>query len=108
MPTTKSPGKSTRRSASATKVNATATLQARLDPESKQVIAEAARLRRLGLTDYVRSVLVPAARKEVEQAKNNVVQLTADEQMQLWDALQSPPRLTAAQKHLGELMRGEA
>ena len=108
MPTTKKSARTSRRKNSARKGRATETLQARLDPESKRLIAAAARLRHLGLTDYVRSVLVPAARKEVERAEEDILQLTAEEQQELWDALQAPPAVTHAQKHLGDLMRGEA
>ena len=32
----------------------------------------------------------------------------AEEQQELWNALQAPPAVTHAQKHLGDLMRGEA
>lgn len=57
---------------------ATTTLQARLDPQSKHAIEEeeAAKLRRVGLSDYIRLVLVPTAKREVAQAKQQVV-LTA-------------------------------
>jgi len=55
------------------------TLQARLDPKSKRAVVQAAKLRHVGLSDYVRLVLVSTAKKEVEQAKNQVLQMTADE-----------------------------
>jgi uncharacterized protein (DUF1778 family) len=87
--------------------NATTTLQARLDPQSKRAVEEAARLRRIGLTDYVRLVLVATAKREVEQARQNVIQLTAQEQEKLWEALQDPPRPTKAQRKLAKMMRGE-
>lgn len=87
--------------------NATTTLQARLDPESKQAIVEAAKLRHVGLSDYIRLVLVPTAKKEVEQAKSQVIQMTADEQERFWNALQTPAKPTKAQQKLGKMMRGE-
>jgi uncharacterized protein (DUF1778 family) len=84
------------------------TLQARLDPESKQAVEKAAKLRHVGLSDYIRLVLVATAKKEVEQAKQQVLQMTADEQERFWQALQAPVKLTKAQRKLGEIMRGGA
>jgi uncharacterized protein (DUF1778 family) len=51
----------------------TTTLQTRLDQKSKQTIVQAAKLRQVGLSDYVRLALVPAAKREVEQSKNQVL-----------------------------------
>jgi uncharacterized protein (DUF1778 family) len=87
---------------------ATRTLQARLDPESKRVVEEAAKLRHVGLSDYIRLVLVPTARREVEQAKQQVLQMTPEEQERFWLALQAPVKPTDAQRKLGKLMRGDA
>jgi uncharacterized protein (DUF1778 family) len=84
------------------------TLQARLDPESKQAVEKAAKLRHVSLSDYIRLVLVATAKKEVEQAKQQVLQMTADEQERFWQALQAPVKLTKAQRKLGEIMRGGA
>ncbi len=86
---------------------ATTTLQTRLDPESKQTIVQAAKLRQVGLSDYVRLVLVSAAKREVEQAKNQVLQMTADEQERFWTALQAPVKLTKNQRKLGKIMQGD-
>ncbi len=83
------------------------TLQARLDLKSKQAIVQAAKLRHVGLSDYIRLVLVPTAKREVEQAKNQVLQMTADEQERFWEALQAPAKPTKAQRKLGKIMRGE-
>ncbi len=80
----------------------------RLDPKSKQTVAQAAKLRHVGLSDYVRLVLVPAAKREVEQAKNQVLQMTADEQERFWVALQAPAKLTKSQHKLGKIMRGDS
>jgi uncharacterized protein (DUF1778 family) len=85
---------------------ATTTLQTRLDPKSKQTIAQAAELRHVGLSDYVRLVLVSTAKREVEQAKNQVLQMTADEQEQFWMALQAPAKLTNNQRKLAKIMQG--
>ncbi len=82
------------------------TLQARLDPKSKQTLLQAAKLRQVGLSDYVRLVLVPTAKREVEQAKNQVLQMTADEQERFWLALQAPVKPTKVQRKLGKIMRG--
>jgi uncharacterized protein (DUF1778 family) len=86
---------------------ATTTLQARLDPESKRAVEEAAKLRRVGLSDYIRLVLVPTAKREVAQAKQQVVQMMADEQERFWQALQAPASPTKVQRELGEIMKGE-
>jgi uncharacterized protein (DUF1778 family) len=86
----------------------TATLQTRLDPKSKQTIAQAAMLRHVSLSDYVRSVLVSTAKREVEQAKKRVLQMTADEQERFWMALQAPVKLTENQCKLGKIMQGDS
>jgi uncharacterized protein (DUF1778 family) len=83
-------------------------LMVRLDSESKAVIAQAAGLRRTSISDYVRTVTVTQARREVESASSQTIALTPDEQLEFWRALQAPPKLTPAQKRLGALMRGDA
>ena len=84
------------------------TLMVRLDEETKSVLAKAADLRRISLSDYVRTVTVAQARREIASADNGVISLTREEQLALWQALQAPPKLTPAQKRLGKLMRGES
>jgi uncharacterized protein (DUF1778 family) len=86
---------------------ATTTLQARLDPQSKRAVEEAAKLRHVGLSDYIRIVLVPTAKKEVAQAKKQVLQMTADEQERFWLALEAPVKPSKAQYELGKIMRGD-
>ncbi len=86
---------------------ATTTLQVRLDPRSKHIVAQAAKLRHVGLSDYVRLVLVPTANREVEQAKSQVLQMTADEQERFWLALQATAKPTKAQQRLGKIMQGD-
>ena len=82
-------------------------LMVRMDEESKQVLVEAAELRRISVSDYVRTVTVAQARREVTSAREQTVRLSPDEQLAFWQALQAPAKLTAAQKKLGKLMQGE-
>jgi uncharacterized protein (DUF1778 family) len=79
----------------------------RLDSESKRSLEEAAELRRISVSDYVRTVTVPQAQREIRAARENVIRLSPDEQLALWTALNEPPKLTPAQKRLGAMMRGE-
>src|SRR5689334_13701711 len=82
-------------------------LMVRLDEESKECLARAAALRHISISDYVRTVTVAQARREVAAAGEQTIALTAEEQLQFWKALQDTPRLTAAQRRLGAIMRGE-
>ena len=93
------------RKASATKT--ASPLMVRLDEESKQCLAQAAALRQISVSDYVRSVTVPQARREVRAAHEQVIALTPEEQLSFWKALNETPRLTPAQRRLGSVMRGE-
>lgn len=81
-------------------------LMVRLDAESKQALADAAELRRISVSDYVRTVTIPQARREVASARDQTILLTPDEQLAFWQALQAAPKLTPAQKRLAALMRG--
>lgn len=81
-------------------------LMVRLDADSKQVLAAAAELRRISVSDYVRTVVVPQARREVASAGDQTILLSPDEQLAFWRALQTPPKLTPAQKRLAAMMRG--
>ena len=87
--------------------SAASPLMVRLDEESKAVLSQAAQLRQISLSDYVRAVIVPQARREVEAAEQQTIALTPQEQLAFWTALDQTPRLTAAQKRLGRLMRGK-
>jgi uncharacterized protein (DUF1778 family) len=80
----------------------------RLDEESKAFLAQAAELRRISVSDYVRTVTVAQARREVSAAQELTLALTPEEQLAFWNALNAPPKLTAAQRRLGALMRGGA
>ncbi len=82
-------------------------LMVRLDAESKQAVADAAQLRRISVSDYVRTVTVAQARREVASARDQTILLSPDEQLAFWLALQAPARLTAAQKRLSAIMRGK-
>lgn len=84
----------------------TSPLMVRLDAESKQAVADAAQLRRISVSDYVRTVTVAQARREVASARDQTILLSPDEQLAFWLALQAPAKLTAAQKRLGAIMRG--
>ncbi len=100
-----------RQSHSSRKVQAAATvspLMVRLDHESKQCLAEAANLRHVSVSDYVRAVTVPQARREVRAASQQVIALTPDEQLAFWNALHETPKLTPAQRRLGAAMRGQS
>ena len=92
----------------AKKGRSSTTLMVRLDSESKACLVEAANLRRISVSDYVRAVTVAQARKEVLAANEQIIALTPEEQLAFWEALNRPVELTSAQKRLGALMRGEA
>ncbi len=99
MPRTRSPrSKSTRSSNS---------LMVRLDEESKSLVSQAAAIRRISVSDYVRTVMVGQARRDVQLERERVMSLTPEEQQAFWAALNAAPKLTRAQRRLGALMRGE-
>src|SRR5690349_784888 len=81
-------------------------LMVRLEEDSKTVLAQAAQLRRISVSDYVRTVTVAQARREVAAAREQTIALSAEEQLAFWHALEAPPAPTPAQKELGKLMRG--
>jgi uncharacterized protein (DUF1778 family) len=83
-------------------------LMVRLDAQSKQALSQAAELRGISVSDYVRTVTVAQARRETAGAEERAIRLTPDEQLAFWNALQSAPRLTPAQRQLGKLMRGDS
>lgn len=90
------------------KVRATRSLMVRLDHESKAYLTQAAKLRGISLSDYVRAVTVPQARREVLAAREQNLAMTAEEQLALWNALAAQLKLTESQRRLGSLMRGGA
>jgi len=95
------------RAAKSTSKTAASPLMVRLDEEGKRLLAEAAELRRISVSDYVRTVTVAQARREVASAREQTTALSPDEQRVFWQALEAPAKPTSAQKRLGGLMRGE-
>jgi uncharacterized protein (DUF1778 family) len=83
-------------------------LMVRLDDESKEYLARAAKLRRISVSDYVRTVTVAQARREVVAASGQAISLTPQEQLAFWQALNETPKLSKAQRRLGAVMRGES
>jgi len=82
------------------------TLMVRLDGGSKELLAEAARLRRVSVSDYVRQVMIDQARRETDAAAQGVVVMSPEEQLAFWNALNEPPALTHAQQRLADFIRG--
>lgn len=78
-----------------------------MDEESKECLVRAAELRGISVSDYVRQVTIAQARREVESAREQTIALTPDEQIAFWNALKAPVKLSAAQRRLGAVMRGE-
>jgi uncharacterized protein (DUF1778 family) len=89
------------------KTTAVRSLMVRLDDDSKASLSQAAKLRGISLSDYVRTVTIPQARREVIAAREQTLALTPAEQLAFWNALATPPTLSESQKRLGSLMRGE-
>ena len=83
-------------------------LMVRMDEESKALLTAAAELRKMSVSDYVRSVMVEQAARELASADAKTIAMTPEEQLQFWNALAKTPKLTPAQKALGAIMRGEA
>ena len=83
-------------------------LMVRLDPESKQCLAEAANLRQISVSDYVRAVTVPQARREIRASSKQTIALTPDEQLSFWNALGQMSKMTPSQRRLTSQIRGES
>ena len=96
-----------RKSGKSQKTAKTSSLMVRLDVESKRLLSEAARLHRISVSDYVRTVTVSQALREISAARENVIVLSPEDQLSLWNALNETPKLTLAQRRLGKMMRGE-
>ena len=82
-------------------------LMVRLDDESKSYLCQAAELRGISLSDYVRTVTVAQARLEVLSAEGQPLALTREEPLAFWHALDRPVNLSAGHERLGRMMRGE-
>ena len=98
----------TRSSKQSRKERSPSSLMVRLDEESKDYLAKASELRHISVSDYVRTVTVAQARKEVLAAREQTLALTPEEQLAFWNALNETPILTESQRRLGKIMRGEA
>jgi uncharacterized protein (DUF1778 family) len=83
-------------------------LMVRLDEQSKRCLSEAASLRHISVSDYVRTVTVPQAKREIAAAREQTIALSPEEQLAFWNALNATPVLTKKQRRLGAVMRGEA
>ena len=81
-------------------------LMVRLDEASKALLSQAAGLRKVSVSDYVRMITLAQAKREVIAARDQMIALSPDEQLAFWTALQAAPQLTPAQKKLGAVMRG--
>jgi uncharacterized protein (DUF1778 family) len=86
----------------------TNSLMVRLDDQAKALLQAAAELRQVSVSDYVRSVMMQQAARELAAAQSRTIAMTPDEQLQFWQALSKPPKLTQAQRELSKIMRGEA
>jgi uncharacterized protein (DUF1778 family) len=84
-----------------------ANLMVRLDPSSKRLVGRVAALRGVSTSDYVRNLIVAGARKEWVELERSTILLNPADQLAFWHALNAPVSLTAAQRRLGRLMRGE-
>lgn len=80
----------------------------RVDEQSKRCLKKAAELRHISVSDYIRAVTVPQAKREIHEAREHVIAMPPDEQLAFWKALNETPVLTAAQRRLAAIMRGEA
>ena len=85
----------------------TENLMIRVDRSSKGIIARAARLRGVSASDYVRSVVVLQARREVKESLSQTISLRPEDQLAFWKALNAPVTITRRQRALGRIMRGE-
>jgi uncharacterized protein (DUF1778 family) len=81
----------------------------RLDEATKTCLAQAAKLRQISVSDYVRTVTLAQARREIKKAAQSpTISLSPEEQLAFWKALCAEPKLTRSQRRLGATMRGEA
>jgi uncharacterized protein (DUF1778 family) len=82
-----------------------ANLLVRFNRSAKSLVKQAADLRGLSISDYVRSRIVPLAKQDVDEAATGILRLPKEAQIAFWQALQHPPALTPAQRALGKLVR---
>lgn len=79
----------------------------RMEEEARAMLTRAAELRGVSVSDYVRTVTLEQARKEIKAAEEQTIALTPEEQLAFWEALNQRAPLTPNQQKLGEIMRGE-
>jgi len=84
-----------------------ANLMVRLDPRGKKLVQRVASLRGVSISDYVRSVVLTSAQRDLIEAERSVISLGPEDQLAFWKALNEPVELTPAQRRLGEVMRGK-
>jgi len=84
---------------------ATAIFQARLEPASKFIIKKAADLRGISQTDYLKAVLLPFAKREIAESGKGGLVLSENEQIEFWEALNQPVKLTESQKALSQKIK---
>ena len=77
----------------------------RLDAASKRLLQRVAGLKGMSTSDYVRSLVIATAERDLGELQRSTVTLSASEQLAFWRALNEPVRLTAAQRKLGAMMR---
>jgi hypothetical protein len=77
----------------------TSALMVRLDAESKAYIARAARLRRISISECVRTVLVAAARREVQASTSRIIMLSLEDQLAFWVTVHGS-RVTSVQERI--------
>lgn len=82
-----------------------ANLLVRFDQSGKTLVQRAAAARGLSVSDYVRTRIVPMARQDIAEADTGVLNLSREDQIAFWQALQHPPAPTPAQRKLGQLVR---
>jgi uncharacterized protein (DUF1778 family) len=85
--------------------NKDANLLVRFDHGSKSLVQRAAAARGLSVSDYVRTRILSLARQDIVEAETQVLRLSREDQIVLWQALQQPRPPTAAQRRLGKLIR---
>jgi uncharacterized protein (DUF1778 family) len=81
-------------------------MMVRLDRTGKQLVQRVAELRGVSTSDYVRTVVLANARRDIMEAERNIVALSVDEQLAFWGALNQSVDLTRAQRRLAETIQG--
>jgi len=84
------------------------TLMVRLDQESKGYLQQAANLKKLSVSDYVRQFVVKQAKQDVAVQHDRVIRLNPEDQLRFWKALNAPPKLNKGLRKLSKIMKGLA